>query len=84
MGAERVHAGWAGVMAGVSGFLWMAVVWLIDNLSDMVEEAEGVVITRDQPASGSLNDWLVPTVFFAVLLLAGSVMLWVGKRREER
>ena len=78
------HAGWAGVMAGVSGFLWMAVVWLIDNLSDMVEEAEGVVITRDQPASGSLNDWLVPTVFFAVLLLAGSVMLWVGKRREER
>lgn len=71
-------------MAGVSGFLWMAVVWLIDNLSDMVEEAEGVVITRDQAASGSLSDWLAPAVFFAVLLLAGSVMLWVGKRREER
>ena len=60
------HLGWGGIMAGVSGFLWLVLL-------------HGAIGAENE---STLQTYMPYILFFAVFLAVGLVMLFVGKRKK--
>lgn len=69
------HLGWIGVLTGAGGFLWL----VIQHLATWFLRTGADVVVTEQNASGANGIVL----FFALLLLAGGGIFWLGSRKQN-
>jgi len=73
------HLGWLGVLAGLSGCLWLGGIWLARFISWHVDD--GIATAGGMEG---IDGWQVPLGVFLLLILMGALVLWAGKRRADR
>ena len=72
------HLGWLGVLAGLSGCLWLGGIWLARFISWHVDDGIATAGSMER-----FDGWQAPLAVFLLLALAGALSLWAGKRRAD-
>lgn len=78
-GLRGYHLGWLGVLAGISGCLWLSGIWLVQLISWYMDDGIATAGSMER-----MEGWQLPLAAFLLLGLAGALVLGIGKRRSER